>query len=154
MPDFTFFATSEAVSLLGAEPVFCDVLADTFNLDPESLRAQVRRAKKAGRLKPRAVIAVDLYGLPADYPAIEAVCREEGLILIEDAAQGFGGELAGRKACGFGKLSCTSFFPAKPLAVMETAAQFLPMRNRCTGSCALCACMERAPINTRMSVWA
>ena len=115
VPDFTFFATSEAVSLLGAEPVFCDVLADTFNLDPESLRAQVRRAKKAGRLKPCAVIAVDLYGLPADYPAIEAVCREEGLILIEDAAQGFGGELAGRKACGFGKLSCTSFFPAKPL---------------------------------------
>lgn len=115
VPDFTFFATSEAVSLLGAEPVFCDVLAETFNLDPESLRDQVCRVKKAGRLKPRAVIAVDLYGLPADYPAIEAVCREEGLLLIEDAAQGFGGELAGRKACGFGRLSCTSFFPAKPL---------------------------------------
>lgn len=78
VPDFTFFATSEAVSLLGAEPVFCDVLADTFNLDPESLRAQVRRAKKAGRLKPRAVIAVDLYGLPAITPRLRRCAGRRG----------------------------------------------------------------------------
>lgn len=115
VPDFTFFATSEAVSLLGATPVFCDVSADTFNLDPVSLETQIERVKKAGILRPRAVIAVDLYGLPADYPAMEKICSRERLSLIEDAAQGFGGEIQGRKACSFGVLSCTSFFPAKPL---------------------------------------
>ena len=115
VPSFTFVATAEVVSLVGATPVFCDVRPDTFNLDPESLREQVERVEKEGKLKPKMVIPVDLFGLPADYPAIEKICREHGLLVMEDAAQGFGGELGDKKACSFGEVSATSFFPAKPL---------------------------------------
>lgn len=115
VPSFTFVATAEVVSQQGATPVFCDVDEATFNLDPASLRAQIERVRKEGRLKPRAVISVDLFGLPADYSEIRAVCDEFGLFLMEDAAQGFGGEINGVKACNFGDVSTTSFFPAKPL---------------------------------------
>lgn len=115
VPAFTFFATAEVVSLVGATPVFCDSDADTFNLCPVSLENQIKKVIREGKLKPRAVVAVDLFGQPADFPKIEAVCEKYGLILIEDAAQGFGGAIGKRHACSFGKVSATSFFPAKAL---------------------------------------
>lgn len=115
VPDFTFFATAEAVSAVGATPVFVDVLPDTFNLDAGDLEKAVTNLLHDCRFTPKAVIAVDLFGLPADYPAIRKVTRRYGLALIEDGAQGFGGSIEGRKACGFGDISTTSFFPAKPL---------------------------------------
>lgn len=114
VPDFTFFSTAEVVSFLGAVPVFVDV-DDTFNMDAESLQEAVEAVEKEGKLIPRAIIAVDLFGQPADYPGIRKIADEYGLKLLEDGAQGFGGEIDGRKACGFGDISTTSFFPAKPL---------------------------------------
>lgn len=115
VPSFTFVATSEVVSLVGATPIFCDVQEDTFNLDPNFLREQIQKVANCGRLKPKAVIAVDLFGQPANYNEIERICSEYNLLLIEDAAQGFGGTINGKKACTFGDVSATSFFPAKPL---------------------------------------
>lgn len=115
VPALTFFASAEVASLTGATPVFCDVDGDTFNLDPESLRKQVEKTLREGKLKPRAVIAVDLFGQPADFPAISKICEEYGLLLVEDAAQGFGGAIGEKKACSFGDVSATSFFPAKAL---------------------------------------
>jgi UDP-2-acetamido-2-deoxy-ribo-hexuluronate aminotransferase len=112
---FTFFATAEAIMLAGARPVFADIDPTTFNIDPVALEAAVERVNAEGRLRPRAVMAVDLFGLPADYAAIEPVCERHGLALIEDAAQGFGGEQNGRRAGAFGTVATTSFFPAKPL---------------------------------------
>lgn len=113
---FTFMATAEVVSLLGATPVFCDIDATTFNMDPASLDAVIRRTKRERpELGARAVISVDLFGLACDYDAVEAVCREHGLELVEDAAQAFGAVYKGRKCCSFGAVACTSFFPAKPL---------------------------------------
>ena len=115
VPSFTFVATAEVATLRGATPVFCDVLEGTFNLDPDSLLEQIQRVKKEGKLRPRAVIPVDLFGQPADFERILPICREYGLFVIEDGAQGFGGEIRGHKACSFGDISATSFFPAKPL---------------------------------------
>ncbi|HAH78235.1 MAG TPA: aminotransferase DegT [Ruminococcaceae bacterium] len=115
VPAFTFFATAEVVSLVGATPVFCDSQPDIFNMDPDSLARQIEKTLRAGRLKPKAVIAVDLFGHPADFPGIRKVCDRYGLFLMEDAAQGFGGAIGGRKACSFGDVSATSFFPAKAL---------------------------------------
>lgn len=115
VPAFTFFASAEVVSLTGATPVFCDSEEDIFNIDPASLERQIEKTVKEGRLKPKAVVAVDLFGHPADFPAIEKICEKYGLFLLEDAAQGFGGEIGGKKACAFGDASATSFFPAKAL---------------------------------------
>jgi UDP-2-acetamido-2-deoxy-ribo-hexuluronate aminotransferase len=115
VPAFTFFATAEVVSFLGATPVFCDAEEDTFNIDPKSLREQIEKVIHQGKLKPKAVIAVDLFGLPANYIEIEQICKQHDLLLIEDAAQGFGGAINGKKACSFGDVSSTSFFPAKAL---------------------------------------
>ena len=112
---FTFFATAEAIMLAGARPVFADVDAATFNLDPAALEAAILEVRRQGDLNPRAVITVDLFGLPADYDAIEPICERHGLKLIEDAAQGFGGAIRGRRAGAFGDVATTSFFPAKPL---------------------------------------
>lgn len=114
VPDFTFFSSGEVVSALGATPVFVDVLEGTFNLDPNQIVPACERAREQG-LEPKAVIAVDLFGLPADYSAISAECERLGLLLLEDGAQGFGGQIGDRKACSFGDISTTSFFPAKPL---------------------------------------
>jgi dTDP-4-amino-4,6-dideoxygalactose transaminase len=124
---FTFIATAEVIQLLGATPVFVDIDPDTFNIDPNRL-AVAFAAVNDGRskdhplpkgndrlLKPKAVIAVDLFGLPADYPAINRIASEHGAIVIEDAAQSFGAELDGIKACSLAAVGCTSFFPAKPL---------------------------------------
>jgi len=115
VPDFTFFASAEVVSLEGATPVFVDVDARTYNIDTESLGAAVQAVLAEGRLKPRVVVAVDLFGLPANYPAVRAIADKYGLLVLEDGAQGFGGSIGSRKACSFGDISTTSFFPAKPL---------------------------------------
>ncbi len=112
---FSFFATAEAVALVGAEPVFVDIRPETFNMDARRLEEAVERIKKEGRLLPKAVLPVDLFGLPADYEAIGAVAQEHGLLVLEDAAQGFGGRYKGRVAGSLGDAAATSFFPAKPL---------------------------------------
>jgi dTDP-4-amino-4,6-dideoxygalactose transaminase len=113
-PAFTFAATAEVVAWLGASPVFVDVHPDTFNLDPASLVQGLATAKAAG-LNPVGVIAVDLFGQPADYDAIEPFCTANGLWLLDDAAQSFGGSYKGRKIGTIGTATATSFFPAKPL---------------------------------------
>ncbi len=115
VPAFTFVATAEVVAWLGATPVFVDVLADTFNMDPESLEAAIEAA--AGmKLTPRAVIPVDLFGQPADYRRLLPVAERHGLRVLSDTAQGFGATLDGRRTGTFGDATATSFFPAKPLA--------------------------------------
>lgn len=115
VPDFTFFASAEVVSFEGATPVFYDVDPDSFNADVTSLKDAIQKVKDEGKLIPRAIIAVDLFGQPADYEKLEAIAKENNLLLLEDAAQGFGGRIGDREACSFGDASTTSFFPAKPL---------------------------------------
>ena len=115
VPDFTFFASGECPAYEGATPIFVDVEEESFNLDPESLEKAIIRVQKEGKYIPKAVVAVDLFGRPADYRRIRPVCEKYHLLLLEDGAQGFGGEIAGKKACSFGDISTTSFFPAKPL---------------------------------------
>lgn len=115
VPDFTFFSSAEVVALEGATPVFVDVNPSTFNIDTNSLKAAIERVCNDTELRARAVIAVDLFGLPADYPQITAIAKQHGLFIIEDGAQGFGGRIGDRKSCSFGDISTTSFFPAKPL---------------------------------------
>ena len=142
VPDFTFFSSAEVVSLEGATPVFVDIEDATFNMDPQDLERAVRETLAAGRLKPRVIVAVDLFGQPADYPRIREIADRYGLLILEDGAQGFGGSIeipdqvgddwrntvmSGstsvmpgstghlRRACSFGDISTTSFFPAKPL---------------------------------------
>jgi UDP-2-acetamido-2-deoxy-ribo-hexuluronate aminotransferase len=114
VPDFTFVATAEVVVLAGATPVFVDVYPDSFNMDVASLEAAIVEAKRLG-LKPRAVIPVDLYGQPADYAAINRIARAHGLIVLADAAQGFGASLNGKKVGTLGDYTATSFYPSKPL---------------------------------------
>jgi dTDP-4-amino-4,6-dideoxygalactose transaminase len=114
IPTFTFAATAEVVPLLGAVPVFVDVHGDTFNLDPAALEAGIVAARRAG-LRPVGIIAVDLFGQPADYDAIQEVAQTHRLWVIADAAQSFGAEWRGRKVGTLAKLTTTSFFPAKPL---------------------------------------
>jgi len=114
VPAFTFVATAEAVRLVGAVPVFCDVLKDSFNLDSTSLGAAISQARAMG-LKPRAIMPVDLFGQPADYRRLGAIADEFGLEVIADAAQSFGASLDNRRVGTFGTLTTTSFFPAKPL---------------------------------------
>ena len=115
VPDFTFFATAEAVAMVGATPIFVDVHNETYNIDCGDLLEKLSVVSRDGKLRPAAAIAVDLFGQPADYPALLAVCRQNGMYLIEDGAQGFGGRIGSRHACSFGDISTTSFFPAKPL---------------------------------------
>lgn len=114
-PAFTFVATAEVVPWLGAHPIFVDIDPVTYNMDPESLEAAIARVKAEGRLKPRVVIAVDLFGQPADYPRIAAIAQREGLKLIADSAQGFGCTLGGEHPAKWADVTTTSFFPAKPL---------------------------------------
>lgn len=115
VPDFTFFSSGEIVSHCGATPVFVDVDSDTFNICSKSLEAAVEKVIAEGNLKPKAVVAVDLFGLPADFDKIKHIADKYNLLVLEDGAQGFGGEIRGRKACSFGDIATTSFFPAKPL---------------------------------------
>ncbi|MEY8480584.1 DegT/DnrJ/EryC1/StrS aminotransferase family protein [Lachnospiraceae bacterium 48-21] len=115
VPDFTFFSSGESPAGRGAVPIFVDVDARTFNLNPVKLEETVLAVKKEGKYTPKAVVAVDLFGLCADYASIRLICKKYGLLLLEDGAQGFGGHLKGKRACSFGDISTTSFFPAKPL---------------------------------------
>lgn len=130
---FTFIATAEVISLLGATPVYVDIEPHTFNLDPVALKKAVQAVQsndpathplpehrlgpgqKSTALHPRGVIGVDLFGLPADYDSLSSIAAEYGLFVIEDAAQSFGAQYKGTKACALGHIACTSFFPAKPL---------------------------------------
>ena len=134
VPDFTFFSSAEVVPLEGAEPVFVDVCEETFNIDASDLERAIKEVLAEGRLRPCVIVAVDLFGLPADYKAVRAVADRYGLLVLEDGAQGFGGSIdrfpvkpgmteyvmAGcdrpsKRACSFGDIATTSFFPAKPL---------------------------------------
>jgi UDP-2-acetamido-2-deoxy-ribo-hexuluronate aminotransferase len=125
---FTFVATAEVISLLGATPVFVDIDAKTFNIDPEQLEKAITALESndssicplpltpnSSHLRPKGVIPVDLFGLPADYDGISAVAKKHDLFVIEDAAQSFGAEYNGKKSCSLAEIGCTSFFPAKPL---------------------------------------
>lgn len=115
VPDFTFFSSGECPADEGATPIFVDVDDRTFNIDPVCLEEAVKRVISEGKLKAKAVIAVDLFGLPANYSEIRNICSKYNLYLVEDGAQGFGGSIEGKRACSFGDISTTSFFPAKPL---------------------------------------
>lgn len=115
VPDFTFFASGETPAYEGAVPIFVDVEEVTFNMSPSSLEEAIWQVKREGKLIPRVIIAVDLFGQPADYPEIRRIAEKYGLLILEDGAQGFGGRIGERKACSFGDISTTSFFPAKPL---------------------------------------
>lgn len=115
VPDFTFFASGEVVSFNGATPVFVDVEEDTFNIDVQKLEEAIIKIKVEGKLTPKVVIPVDLFGLPANYPAIQLVAERHNLLILEDSAQGFGGAINGQRAGSFGQAATTSFFPAKPL---------------------------------------
>lgn len=112
---FTFFATAEVISLLGATPVFVDIDSRTFNISPIELEKKIDLVKKDNNLKPACVIPVDLFGLPADYDNINSVAKDNGLFVLEDAAQSFGAEYKGRKTGSLGDAAALSFFPAKPL---------------------------------------
>lgn len=115
VPDFTFFSTGECPAAEGATPIFVDVDEKTYNMDPDKLEEAVCRVLSEGKYTPRVVIAVDLFGQPAEYDRIREICRRYNLLLLEDGAQGFGGSIDGKMACSFGDIATTSFFPAKPL---------------------------------------
>ena len=115
VPNFTFFATAEVVSQVGATPVFVDVEPETFNMDPRHLEIQIKKTIKESQLKPKVIITVDLFGLLADYSRILPIANKYGLKVLEDAAQAFGAEYNGKRACSFADAATTSFFPAKPL---------------------------------------
>ena len=115
VPSFTFFASAEVIAIQGATPVFVDVDENTFNMDVTDLEHKIEQTLKAGKLTPRVVIAVDLFGLPADFIAVRKVADKFGLYVLEDGAQGFGGRIGDKEACSFGDISTTSFFPAKPV---------------------------------------
>lgn len=114
-PDMTFISSTEPAKMFGATSVFCDITPDTYCLCPESLERQIQAVLSEGNLTPKAVVAVDILGNPCDYDAIGSICEKYGLFLIEDAAQSFGASYHGKKACAFGHIATTSFFPAKPL---------------------------------------
>ena len=115
VPDFTFAATAGAASVLGATPAFTDIDPETFTMDPGSLEKTILQLLREGRLIPKVIIPVDLFGLPADYDRILPIADKYRLKVLEDGAQGFGGSIRGKRACSFGDISVTSFFPAKPL---------------------------------------
>ena len=114
VPSFTFFASAETINLAGATAVFVDI-DSTFNMSPVSLEKEIKRVLEEGKLTPRGIVPVDLFGRSADYDAILPIAEKYGLFVLEDAAQGFGGSLHGKRNGSFGDISATSFFPAKPL---------------------------------------
>jgi len=112
---FTFIATSEVIRLVGATPVFVDIDERTFNISPQKLEEKIIEVLNSGKLHPKVIIPVDLFGLPADYDQILKIAEKYNLFVLEDAAQSFGGSVSGKRSCAFGDVSATSFFPAKPL---------------------------------------
>ena len=115
VPDFTFFSSGEVVPLVGAVPVFVDIEADTYNISPQSLEQAIEYVLHHTNLKPRVIVAVDLFGQPADYEKVRRIADRYELLVLEDAAQAFGGRVGDRRAWRFGDISTTSFFPAKPV---------------------------------------
>lgn len=115
VPDFTFFSSGEVVSAVGAVPIFVDVEEQTYNIDCRHLEHMIEKVQKDGRWKPRVIIAVDLFGQPADLISLRRLAQKYDLLLLEDAAQGFGGSIGSQRACSLGDIATTSFFPAKPL---------------------------------------
>ena len=145
LPAFTYTATAEVPLLLGAVPVFVDVDPRTFQIDPGHLAARIAAVRAAGRLRPRAVIGVDLFGQPADWPALGAIAAREGLFTLDDLAQSFGATLGGRKLGAMADATATSFFPSKPLGAYgdggalftesaERAALFRSLRTHGEGA--------------------
>ena len=125
VPSFTFAASAEVVVLAGASPVFVDIDPDTYNMSPESLAAAIADVKAKGELTPKAVIAVDLFGQPADYPALEPIAREHGLKLVSDCAQAYGSTLGGKASLNWADALTVSFYPAKPLGAYGDAGAVL-----------------------------
>lgn len=125
LPAFTYTATAEVPLLLGATPVFCDVDRATFNLDLDDLEARVAQVAREGRLRPRAAIGVDLFGLPADWPRLEALCARTEMFALDDAAQAFGAALHGRRLGGYGHATALSFYPTKTLGAYGDAGALL-----------------------------
>lgn len=115
VPDFTFFSSGECPAGEGATCVFVDVDERTYNINPVKLEEAIIKVKNDGKYIPKVVVAVDLFGQPAEYDSIIPICEKYGLLLLEDGAQGFGGSINGKMACSFGDIATTSFFPAKPL---------------------------------------
>ena len=115
VPDFTFFSSGEIVSHCGATPIFVDVEKDTYNMSADSLERAIKKVVDDGKFKPRAIVAVDLFGLPTDFSKLKPIAEKYGLLILEDGAQGFGGRIGDSLACSFGDIATTSFFPAKPL---------------------------------------
>ncbi len=115
VPSFTFFASAEAPALLGATPIFVDSDENSYNIDARKLEEAISNVKKEGKLAPKAIIPVDLFGRPADMEKVREIAKRENLLVLEDGCQGFGGNIEGKKACSFGDVAATSFFPAKPL---------------------------------------
>lgn len=115
VPDFTFFSSGEVVPLVGATPIFVDIDEDTYNISPQGIEQAIMYVMEHTDLKPRVIIAVDLFGQPAKYEQIVQIADKYNLLILEDAAQGFGGRIGTKKACSFGDIATTSFFPAKPL---------------------------------------
>lgn len=115
VPDFTFFSSGEVVSTVGATPIFVDVNKDTYNIDIESLNLAIERVLEEGKLTPRVIVAVDLFGQAAEYDLIKMLADKYMLLILEDAAQGFGGAIGSKRNGAFGDIAATSFFPAKPL---------------------------------------
>ncbi|MDI9521030.1 MAG: DegT/DnrJ/EryC1/StrS family aminotransferase [Bacillota bacterium] len=113
--DFTFFASAGSASILGATAILVDVDERTFNICPDSLEKAIEEVLKEGKLTPKVIVPVDLFGLPADYDRIQKIADKYGLLVMEDGAQGFGGAIRGQRVCSFGDAATTSFFPAKPL---------------------------------------
>ena len=115
VPSFTFFASAEVIANVGATPVFVDVDENTYNIDVADLERKIEQTVKAGKLMPKVIIAVDLFGLPADFKAVRKIADKYQLFVLEDGAQGFGGRIGDQVACTFGDIATTSFFPAKPV---------------------------------------
>ena len=115
VPSFTFFASAEVIANVGATPVFVDVDENTYNIDVADLERKIEQTVKAGKLMPKVIIAVDLFGLPADFKAVRKIADKYQLFVLEDCAQGFGGRIGDQVACTFGDIATTSFFPAKPV---------------------------------------
>ena len=113
--DFTYFASAGCASILGATPIFVDIDLKTFNISPEALETSIQNVLSEGKLLPKVIIPVDLFGQPANYIEIEKIAKKYNLKILEDGAQGFGGNINGKRVCSFGDISITSFFPAKPL---------------------------------------
>ena len=145
LPSFTFTATAEVVLLRGAEPVFCEVDGRTFNLDADHLRTKVAEVRREGRLRPRAIVAVDLFGMPADYADLAAICQAEDMFLLADAAQSYGAQYGEDRVGTLAPVTATSFFPAKPLGCYgdggalitddpDRAAQFRSIRAHGKGT--------------------